>query len=152
MGKKRSSWAAIAAGLVLAAMLSGCGWYERAKERHNQAPTLEPEGGYVLPDEDLRVLVTQIDALSLSPTPQGAILTVTAQTATAGYWAPELIRIRGQQPGELRFEFRVAEPLEPVVGNGGKTLRGGVFLPNAVLERAKVIVVEGDRNSRSLRR
>lgn len=124
--------------------------------------TLEPEGGFPDRAADSRPRVADVTALSMEPTPGGAILRVTGVADSPGWWDVGLRRDTGGEDSQSgrRYALRGRPPIDatgarlPVAG-GPVTLReidAAVFLSDRDLAGLRSITVTGENSSRTLRR
>ena len=119
----------------------------------NDAETLDP----IAIENERRPLVTLITSLEVDRTPGGAIVRATALPDSQGWFAPELVsatRTGDPVEGVLSYGFRAVPPKTPVRQSTpqSRELSAAVFVPNAVLDRVRVIQVTGTQNSRVARR
>lgn len=116
---------------------------------------LEPDGGWPA-DQDRRIAVDQVTALTIERTTAGAIIHATGVPPRLGYWDAELVAENHGEPenGVLTYVFRIAEPRWNQ-GTGtpyARTVEVAKFLSNAQLGDIRAIKVIGDRNALTARR
>ncbi|PWR02958.1 hypothetical protein DKT77_08400 [Meridianimarinicoccus roseus] len=148
--------------LLLAALLSllaGCSGWPFGR---SDPTTLEPEGGYAAVALDTRPLVGTVTAVTLEPTPGGAILTATGLTSGQGYWDVGLVRDRSADLPDTarRYTFHARPPVDadgaPVATSGGpaatRQVTAAVFIGGTSLAGLRQITVVGADGSRTARR
>ena len=116
---------------------------------------LEPEGGWP-EDQDRRIAISQVSALSIERTTSGAIIHASGVPPRLGYWDAELVAENGGEPdnGVLTYVFRISEPRWSQ-GTGtpyARTVEVAEFLSNSQLKDIRSIKVVGERNSMTARR
>ncbi len=149
---------AIALVLVVG-LLSGCSAINESRFnplnwfRSGEEEALSP----LEAENERRPLVAEITSLVIERTPGGAIVRATALPTSQGWFAPELVSLDpygDPVEGVLSYSFRAVPPRGPrrVSSEQSRELSAGVFIPNLVLQRVRVIQVTGARNSRVARR
>lgn len=151
------------AALALSMTVSACGavresrfnpfnWFGGA----TSAPaTAAPER---LVAADRRELAAQITDLRIEPTPDGAILRVTALPPTQGYWDAVLVPLQSgaeiEETGKVTFEFRYRKPLEPMAVSApqARQIVAAAFITKRRLELITEIQVTGATNTLTSRR
>jgi len=116
---------------------------------------LEPDGGWPA-DQDRRIAVSQVTALTIEKTTAGAIIHATGLPPRLGYWDAELVAENNGEPenGMLTYVFRIAEPRwnQGTGSTYSRTVEVAQFLSNAELADIRSIRVIGDRNALTARR
>ncbi|MFT3689436.1 hypothetical protein [Paenirhodobacter sp.] len=138
---------------LLALSLAGCGWF-----RSETAPTLEPEGGYLKPQEDGRVPVAQVTNVTVEQTLSGAIVRATGLPPTQGWWAARLVAENDGHPvdGVMTYRFLLAPPPADaprrVLTQESREVTAAAFIRGPRLAGVHQVVVIGAENSRSASR
>lgn len=102
---------------------------------------------------DPRPLVAEVVALSVDPTPQGAIVRAMGRPPVQGFWEADLVEVeRGD--GAIVYEFRVVPPLTPTREGTpqSREVLTGTQLSNFDLAGIRTITVIGAQNRRSVSR
>lgn len=140
--------------LLLVLGLAGCAsrlnplnWFGGDREeRIAVVETAEPVDG--------RQLVAEILSLDVVPNPGGAVISAMGLPPRQGYWEADLVEI-GRDNGELVFEFRVYQPLDPdtrVSTQRSREILAGTALSRFDLAGIRSITVIGQQNRRTVRR
>lgn len=141
--------------VLLASGLAGCGWFSSTT-----ATTLEPEGGYLKPEEDGRILAPDIINVTVEQSLSGAIVRATALPPTQGYWSAALIADNDGNAvdGVMTYRFLISPPLADladarrVMGAESREVTASAFIRGPRLATVRQIVVIGAQNSRSASR
>lgn len=145
----------VAAGLVATLIVAGCGtrlnpmnWFGSSEETVAEAPA-----GF---GEDPRPLVAQVTELRIERITTGAIVRATGLPPTQGYWDAELVptNLTTLENGELIYEFRLQEPLDPMISSTARSrdIFVAADLSQHELQGVRRITVIGASNRRSVRR
>ncbi len=105
-------------------------------------------------ETDGRQLVAEIVSLDVVPNPGGAVISAMGLPPRQGYWEADLIEI-SRENGELVFEFRVFQPVDPdtrVSTQRSREILAGTALSRFDLEGIRSITVIGQQNRRTVRR
>lgn len=104
--------------------------------------------------EDTSVLVGEISALRIEPTPTGAIVRATGVAERQGAHKLELRQVSDSAAGTLEFDFRVLYPdaTTPTGSIHSRTIHAAVTLSKQDLAGIRVIRVSGATNARDSRR
>ena len=167
----RKSLAFFLAGTLV---LSSCGWRESRVNPVNwfgksrSAPVEAPAENLnpLIPaktkvglfskreEEDTSVLVAEITALKVEPTPSGAIIYASALAARQGAHKVELRAIETDDPTVLEYAFRVVYPrLATSTGTPhSRSLHAAVTLSEQDLRGVHIIRIKGASNIRETRR
>lgn len=144
----------LVAGLVVIGLLSGCGVAQRLNPL-NWFGGAEDTASAVSVQRraDDRPLMQSIAALSVDPTPAGAIVKATGIPPTQGYWEGDLVLVE-QTPGRLLYEFRAYPPPRParVSTEASRAVVVGTFLSERALRGVREIAVTGTGNALVVRR
>ncbi|WP_370268492.1 hypothetical protein [Nioella sp.] len=146
----------ILVALIVVLGLTGCAtrlnpfnWFGGDREER-----IAVEETAVAGDPDYRQLVTQVVSLNVDAMPGGAIVRAVGLPPRQGYWEADLVEV-GRDNGELVFEFRVYQPLDPNTRPGTQQSReilAGTSLSRQDLSGIRSIVVIAAQNRRSVRR
>ena len=112
-----------------------------------------PPGGLARTDDD-RGLVDQVTALSVAPTPGGAVVEARGLPPVQGYWDVGLVERPGAPAGVLAYELRVVPPpaARRVGPAASREVVAGAFVADARLRGVSSIRVVGLRNALEARR
>ncbi len=117
--------------------------------------TLEPEGGYPPSVVDDRLLVQQVTALEVEPSPGGVIIRAQGLPPTQGWWDAGLVNVTDDKTpaGTMVYDFRARPPLgAAAVGTTqSRKIETGAYANSIELEGIRSITVKGAQNSRSAR-
>lgn len=103
---------------------------------------------------DGRSLVAEIVSLDVVPNPGGAVISAMGLPPRQGYWEADLVEI-GRDNGELVFEFRVYQPVDPdtrVSTRRSREVLAGTALSRFDLAGIRSVTVIGQQNRRTVRR
>jgi hypothetical protein len=121
----------------------------------NGEVALEPADGWPT-DQDRRLKVDQVTALTIERTTAGVIVHATGLPPRLGYWDAELVAENDGEPvnGVMTYVFRIATPRWATKASTpyARTVEVAEFLSNAQLRDVRSIKVVGERNSRTARR
>ncbi|SFP56533.1 hypothetical protein [Tranquillimonas alkanivorans] len=105
---------------------------------------------------DGRPLMDRVVALTVDPTPGGAVVQATGLPPQQGYWNGELIPSPADVPGDTvaEYQFRVAPPFEPtrVSTPQSREVVVGTYLTQEQLAGIREIRVVGAGNALAVRR
>lgn len=107
---------------------------------------------------DRRELAAALTDLTLEPTPDGAILRVTALPPTQGYWDAVLVPLETssqiEETGKVTFEYRYRKPLQAMATStpAARQIVAAAFISKRRLAMIKEIQVNGATNSLTSRR
>lgn len=141
---------------LLALSLAGCGWFGGSQ----YAKTLEPEGGYIKPQEDGRVPVAEVTNVTVEQSLSGAIVRATGLPPTQGWWAARLVAENDGHPvdGVMTYRFLLAPPpadsadAHRVMTPTSREVTAAAFIRGPRLAGVHQVVVIGAQNSRSASR
>lgn len=149
----------VIAGLGGTLLLAGCGRVRESRfNPFNWFGRSEEETGSVTPVREVRdprPLVDQITALSVEPTPTGAIVRATGLPPMQGWHSAALVaQSDGPVGGEMVFFFRAVPPdgATRVSTVQSRELTAARRLTAQQLAVTRVVRVVGARNSRVVRR
>lgn len=140
--------------LLLVLGLAGCAsrlnpWNWFGGDREQRIEVVE-----TVEEVDGRQLVAEIVSLDVVPNPGGAVISAMGLPPRQGYWEADLVEI-GRENGELVFEFRVYEPVDPntpVSTQRSREILAGTALSRFDLAGIRSITVIGQQNRRTVRR
>lgn len=145
--------------LVSAVFLTGCSAVSESRLNpfnwFGEAENTEATAAPVEENRDPRPLITDVTALTIEPTPTGAIIRATGVPPSQGWHSAELVAIEDRPVGGvLQYRFHAVGPdmQTPVSTVQSRELRVAVALTQAELAQIRVIQVIGARNIRSVRR
>ena len=107
-----------------------------------------------VPDTDGRSLVAEIVSLDVVPSPGGAVISAMGLPPQQGYWEADLVEV-SRENGELVFEFRVYQPIDPdtrVSTQRSREILAGTALSRFDLAGIRTVTVIGQQNRRTVRR
>lgn len=147
------------AGLGSSLLLAGCGRVRESRlNPFNWFGRSEEETGTVAPVQEVRdprPLVDQITALTIEPTPTGAIVRATGLPPMQGWHSAALVaQSDGPVGGEMVFHFRAIPPVGAtrVSTAQSRELTVATRLTADELAVTRLVRVVGARNARVVRR
>lgn len=155
--------------LVLILVLGGCSsvgdsrlnplnWFGGASATDPAAPPAEIPplipARSVVTEVDNRELIGTVTDLRIERTSGGAIVRATGIAATQGFYNADLVAVRAETAGQLRYQFRVQRPAgQPAIGGtAGREIVVAKFVSDQDLAGIGSIRVEGVQGSRTSRR
>jgi len=147
------------AALALMLTVSGCGMVRESRlNPFNWFGSATPAQATSTPDRivapDRRELAAQITALTIEPTPDGAIIRATALPPTQGFWDAELVALDKGETGKITYEFRYRAPLERMAVSTprARSIVAAAFLSSKKLQTITEVQVQGATNALTSRR
>ena len=141
-------------GAILAVTaLAGCGTLSRLNPLNLFGGEREERVAAVRA-ADARPVVDQVVSLDYAATRSGGIVSAVGLPPTQGFWEADLVRVPTDDPSVLLLDFRILPP--PVANRAGtqpsREVLAGIVLSTQTLAPVRTIVVQGQRNRRSIAR